>query len=375
MIKQLLSIGMVSLTLASCTSPKEKAYNLIVGCNVQANSNGIVVYRFDPISGKTTLLHTHQGVANASFQALSSDQKQLYTFSEVNKPQAKVYSYTYEAKAGKLSLPHTQPIESDGPCSIWVDSQNSALATANYSGGSISFFLIGPNGQPTPLSKLIEFSGSGADASRQSQPHLHSVYASPDEQYLFANDLGTDRIYKFELVREEGKIVDLKEGTPAWFATPPADGPRHSDFHPNGKFLYTLGELSGNVSLYNYEQGNLTFIKSFEADSLRAAGSADIHISLDGKFLYASNRIQGDGIAIFHIDEQNGALHKVGYQPTGKHPRNFALSPDGNFLLCANRDDNQVEVFRINRETGLLTNTQQDIVIESPVCLTFSRAE
>ena len=150
------------------------------------------------------------------------------------------------------------------------------------------------------------------------------------------------------------------------------NGPRHFDFHPNGLYFYLLGELSGEVLVYDYNNGELEQKQTILADSVGAQGSADIHVSPNGKFLYASNRLQEDGIAIFSIDKDDGTLTKVGYQLTAKHPRNFAITPNGKFLLVAARDDNVVEVYSIDNKTGLLTNTNQDIAIDMPVCIKFA---
>jgi 6-phosphogluconolactonase (cycloisomerase 2 family) len=103
-----------------------------------------------------------------------------------------------------------------------------------------------------------------------------------------------------------------------------------------------------------------------------ARGSADIHVSPDGRFLYASNRLQADGIAIFAIDPDKGTLTKVGYQPTAKHPRNFVITPNGNYLLVASRDENRIQVFSVDKSSGLLTDTGQDIFLSKPVCLKFA---
>ena len=121
-----------------------------------------------------------------------------------------------------------------------------------------------------------------------------------------------------------------------------------------------------------YDKGNLTPVQAVEADTLQASGSADIHITPDGRFLYASNRLKGDGIAIFSIDPANGQLTKVGYQLTGVHPRNFVITPNGKFLLCACRDSNVVQVYEIDKQSGLLRDTEKDIRVSKPVCLKFT---
>ena len=109
------------------------------------------------------------------------------------------------------------------------------------------------------------------------------------------------------------------------------------------------------------------------ADEGGGKGSADIHVSPDGKFLYTSHRLKKDGIAIFSINPSTGLLTKVGYQETGIHPRNFAITPNGKYLLVACRDDNTIQIFKRNVRTGLLTDTGKCINIGKPVCLVLRK--
>lgn len=147
-------------------------------------------------------------------------------------------------------------------------------------------------------------------------------------------------------------------------------GPRHLTFSPNGKFAYLITELSGKVIAFSYEDGKLEEIQSIAADTVGARGSADIHLSPDGKFLYASNRLQADGIAIFAV-AADGTLTKVGYQPTGIHPRHFNITPNGKYLLAACRDSNIIQVYERDAETGLLKDAGKGIVVDKPVCAQF----
>ena len=113
-------------------------------------------------------------------------------------------------------------------------------------------------------------------------------------------------------------------------------------------------------------------IQYIEADTVGAKGSGDIHISPDGKFLYASNRLKADGIAIFSINQEEGTLTKTGYQLTGIHPRNFIISRNGRYLLVACRDSNSIQVFERDSQTGLLKDTGKTIKTNKPVCLKFT---
>src|SRR5690606_10199888 len=101
-------------------------------------------------------------------------------------------------------------------------------------------------------------------------------------------------------------------------------------------------------------------------------GAADIKLSPDGKFLYASNRGDANTLAIYSVDATDGTLTKVGNQSTlGKRPRNFTISPDGKFLLAANQETDDVVIFARDLNTGLLTDTGHRIDVGAPVCLVF----
>lgn len=151
----------------------------------------------------------------------------------------------------------------------------------------------------------------------------------------------------------------------------PGAGPRHICFAPDGKHAYLITELSGDVIVLSYDEMKLDTIQTIKADTLDARGSADIHISPDGNFVYASNRLKGDGIAIFSVNSEDGTLEKAGYQLTGIHPRNFAITPNGKYLLVACRDTNEIQIFARDAETGLLQDIGEKIEMSKPVCLKF----
>lgn len=349
--------------LTSCVQ-KESELFLFVGSYADAADPGIHLYRFDVERGTAVPVKSLSGIQDPSYLAVSGDGRFVYSVSETAVPDAKVCAYSFDKRTGTLSLLNEQKTEGSAPCYIWVDSRRRMAVTANYSGGSISVFPISADGSLQPA-EVYTYDGGAADS------HLHCVYASPDERFLYANDLGRDRIYKYEIVAS-GEGLGLREGTPAYFPLPEGEGPRHTVFHPNGKWAYLIGELSGRVALLQYDKGNLAPVRFVEADTLHVSGSADIHVTPDGRFLYASNRLKGDGLAIFSIDPADGRLTKVGYQLTGLHPRNFVITPNGKFLLCACRDSDVVQVYEIDRQSGLLKETGKEIRVRKPVCLKFA---
>jgi len=205
-------------------------------------------------------------------------------------------------------------------------------------------------------------------------PHLHCVRITPDGKYLLADDLGTDQIHKFNInpnANADNKEKFLTKGTPEAFKVAPGSGPRHLIFNSDGKFAYLINEIGGTVIAFRYADGMLDEIQTVAADTVNAQGSGDIHLSPDGKYLYASNRLKADGVAIFKVDETYGTLTKVGYQLTGIHPRNFIITPNGKYLLVACRDTNVIQIFERDQATGLLTDIKKDIKVDKPVCLKF----
>ena len=357
------------LVSTSCSREGSEQY-LFVGTYAKASDAGIYLYRFNTEDGSATLMQAVSGIENPSYLALDKGGQLLYSVSETEAPGGKVYACSFDRKTAEIRLVDKKETGGGGPCFIWVDSQRRLAVTANYAGGSVSAFPLSATGElGAPL--VFSYGGGTPGAARQDAPHLHCIYASPDEKYLYANDLGTDRIYKYDLLPEASGGLTIRAGQPPFFSLPAGEGPRHTVFHPEGKYAYLIGELSGRVAVLKYDDGDLLPVEHVEADTLHAAGSADIHATPDGRFLYASNRLKGDGLAIFAIDRASGRLVKTGFQPTGMHPRSFAISPNGKFLLCACRDANVIQVFAIDKQSGRLKNLRKDISVSRPVCLKF----
>jgi 6-phosphogluconolactonase len=256
------------------------------------------------------------------------------------------------------------------PCFVIADDVN--VITANYSGGSISVFGRDSAGAVTGPKQIIQHNGGSVDKSRQEGPHVHQVRFSPDKKYIISNDLGTDKIYIYKYQPNDASNVLVEHGT---VPVKPGAGPRHITFSKDGKFAYLLTEMAGLVYAYSYDDGKLTLLQEtaiFGKDFKGETGAADIHLTPDGKFLYASNRGTANTITRFAV-QSNGKLVKKTEVPTlGKGPRNFAIDPSGNFLLVAHQYTNDVVIFKINKETGALTDTGKRIEIGAPVCLVFA---
>jgi len=346
---------------------------MLVGTYTSGESKGIYVYKLDTVTGTSKYVSEIE-VENPSYLVLDRDEKFVYAVTEDEGMETSVANaFSFDKKEGKLIFLNKQLTKGGAPCYINIDESGKHVVTANYLGASITAFTVNNDGSLNDTTQIINFAGEGAHKERQKQPHLHCVIYSPDGKYLYGSDLGTDNIHKLNV--NAGSEEYLSKGIPSEFIVKAGSGPRHLEFHPNGKYAYLITEISGEVIAYDYKDGNLAHIQTINADTLNAQGSADIHVSPDGKFLYASNRLEGDGIAVFSINETNGKLTKIGYQETEKHPRNFAITPNGKFLLVASRDGDLIQVFERNSDTGLLENTNHDIVLDMPVCIKFASVE
>lgn len=344
----------------------ENSVNLLVGTYTQGESEGIYIYKIDTISGQSILIDSVK-VENPSFLTFSPDETTVYAVTESNDVSVDaVHSYLFNSQEGKLQYQNSQLTNSEAPCFLTTNPVASKLFTANYGGGSISSFDLDDNGLIDSISEIFTFDFVGDSTSVRKQAHLHHLLFSPDNKYLFANDLGNNLIYQFDI----SKSTDLAEYKS--YSTGKSSGPRHSLFHPNGKWHYLLTEISGEVIAYTYEEDELREFQRIQADSLQAQGSGDIKITQNGKFMYTSHRLKGDGISIFQIDQTDGRLVKIAYQPTGIHPRHMEITPNGSLLLVACRDSNLIQVYRIDKTTGMLELLPFDISVPSPVCVRMS---
>ena len=342
---------------ASCgTSPAE--YILLCGTYTDNGSHGIYSVRFSSADGSMSVIDSVEA-ENPSYVALAPDGKHVYAVGESGNHSC-VYTVGYDPASGHFGdIERLDSVGAD-PCYIAVAGKE--VVTADYSGGSMSVFSITPDGTIGMRTRCEQFSGSGPDTLRQAAPHIHCTRVSPDHRHLLVSDLGTDRIYRYSIGEQGITLADT-------LALSPGFGPRHIDFTPDGRHCYVIGELSGDVAAIDFDGNSLAVKQTIVCDTLRVRASGDLHVSRDGRFLYASNRREGDGIRVYAIGA-DGRLENVEYVPTGKHPRNFFITPCDRYLLVAARDDNRIDVYSRDTATGRLTATGKSLHLPHPVCIT-----
>lgn len=342
---------------------------LVTGTYTSGGSEGIYVYHFNGKTGKADLVSSVKS-SNPSFLAFSPNEKFLYAVNEDDS--GTVSAFAFDKQKGSLTPLNRQSSAGRHPCYVTVDRTGKWVIAGNYSSGNLAILPAAPDGRLDSAVHVIQHSGYGVNEDRQKGPHVHATVLSRDNQFLLVPDLGIDKLMVYTFDDRRGAIA---EADPPYGISEPGAGPRHLDFHPNGKTVYLMEELTGTIAVFAYAKGRLDLLQNISAlpgDYNGPTGSADIHVSPDGRFLYASNRGESNTIAIFSIGN-NGWLSLVGHQPTlGSGPRNFSLHPSGKFLLVANQNSNEIVVFRRNRKTGTLTDTGNRIKVSKPVCLKWA---
>ena len=356
----------------SFTHAQNPIQYLLVGTyTTSGKSEGIYVYRFNPNRTEATLVSTAKGVENPSYLAVSKDQKYVYAVNENHGDKGgDVSAFALDKTKGELKFLNKQASGGDDPCYVTVDSTGKNVIVTNYSGGNLSVLKTNADGSLLPVAQNVVYEGYGVNVTRQEMPHPHSAVLSPDEKNLFVANLGNDRLYRYTFNSTDA-TTPITAMDPPYYEVPDNSGPRHFTFHPNGKFAYLVNELSGNIIVYAYNNGALTEIQTIVSDNTNVKGdkgSADIHITPDGRFLYTTNRGTANDIAMYKVSS-DGKLAENGHQPVGMHPRNFMIDPTGRFLLVANRDSNSIQIFIINKNFGLLQDSGVKIDVPQPVCL------
>lgn len=352
-MKRILTLFSI-LSFAACV-PKGTTTELTIG----TYGGHLYRYSFDSQTLEFTLKGSIEAL-NASYALTYGDN--IFAVSEAG---AGSGAYSFREAEG-TGIEMTADLRQTGadPCFLMVRKDRNGsdyMMTADYSGGSVSVFPI-HDGRLEDLTEQLRFEGSGPVTERQEASHIHQLKSVPDaEGYLLASDLGADAIRVIR-AREDGKLEHVKD-----IRCPEGSGPRHMEFNAKGSMMYCIAELSGEVLSYKVTYAEdvpeFSLLQRIQADEVNAGGSADIHMHPSGKWIYTSHRLENDGISIFRV-RQDGTLEKTGYAHTGRHPRNFMITPDGEFLLAACRDDRVIQVFRIDKD-GQLTLTRGKLELES----------
>lgn len=269
-----------------------------------------------------------------------------------------------------LQVPMKESVTS-GAHSCHITLLEREVVVADYTSGTLSLYPLDKDGNVVGKPNVLRFEGHGAHPTRQEGAHIHSSALSPDGKTLIVVDLGTDRLYRYSVDKGRVVVPHLSH-----VVLPAGCGPRFSVFSADGNYLYVVTELSDEVLVY--KTSDYSLVGKYALSGENSEGGSHIALSPNGKYLYASQRVSSagkekqctvsDGVAIYKC-LANGKLKKLCYQPTGGHPRHFAISADGGALVVACRDSNMLEIYPLDKSTGVPTGKVEKIAVSEPVCV------
>lgn len=350
-------------------------YDVYVGTYTQGESKGIYKLTLDDKTGQLTDKTLAVESKNPSFLAMDPKGKYIFAVNEVG-PEGKVSSFSISSDSGLLTFLSESSTKGDGPCHLAVDKSGRNVIAANYGGGSLAVIPVQPDGKLLPASDFIQNQGSSMDKSRQSGPHAHGATFDASGKFVYAPDLGLDKVKIFKLNESTGKLTP---GQPPYGEVKAGSGPRHIALHPKASMAYVINEMACTITVFerNTTTGALKEVQSIstlpEGETVKPAYStAEIEVHPSGKFLYGSNRGH-DTIAVYAIDGKGHLTLVQHISSGGKNPRAFALTPDGKWLLAANQNSANVLVYKVDDKTGKLTNTGHAANVPFPVSILYRK--
>jgi 6-phosphogluconolactonase len=375
-----ISIVMGMITANTCTGPvaSEKPVRFYVGSSDSSVEKSVFLCELDPALDKFSVIDSFSGAIVPSYLDFSPGRDFLYSIddsmADTVTPSMSVTAFTVDIETDRIVPLNSQPSQGLGPCHVYCSKQGSYLFVANYNSGSVAAFPLDSLGRILPACSVYQSEGSGPVEGRQEGPHTHYVSLDPDENYLLSPDLGADKVLILAFDQETGTLSPNPEQP--FFSLAPGSGPRHLVFHPDGGFLYVVNELNATVTACSYdsERGVLTELNTLSTVPDTYHGSkypAAIRISPDGRYVYASIRGDMSSITVFRV-EADGSLSTIQVmENVPGWPRDFNIHSSGRFLIAAGERSHEIELFRIDRNTGKLSRTGVKCNLPSPGCILF----
>ena len=352
------------------------------------NGRGIHLFHVDRATGAMTPHGVVEMGTSPSCLAINAAGTRLYSANETDRvgddKQGTISAFAINRADGKLELLNSVRSGGAGPTYVSMHPGGRHLLVANYFGGSVAVLPILPDGRlGDPSDVKVDAGKIGPTRAAHAPPgsfafsghdrsHAHMIQADRSGRFVLHVDLGLDQILVWKFDAERGVLTP---NDPPSVSLPPGDGPRHFDFHPNGRWLYSIQEEGSTLVLFDYDStsGRLSARQTISTLPPGFAGSnfcSEILVSADGKFVYAGNRLH-DSIGIFSVGSK-GELSFVGDEWTrGNYPRSFAFDPTGRFLYCCNQRGDTIAVFRVDRAAGTLAFTGHYAPVGNPSMIVF----
>ena len=374
-----------AILLATAGQVAARSVPLLIGAYTGGTNKGITLYRFDDRTGQISAVPVQvMPSENPSWLVLSADHRRLYAVNENGDgrrdPVGRVTAWRIDPATGRMALLNRVSSLGADPTYASLSRDGRYLFVANYSGsadpgGTLAVVPVAADGTLRPVTQIKTRRASMANPQRQASPHVHSVVSSPDGRFVFAQDLGADRIYVYRYDPAQRELPLSALGDQPFVDLPAGSGPRHLVFSADGRHAYATLEMAGQVAVFDQAQGHLTLRQTLSlapADFRGAVGAAALHLSPDGRFLAATDRGTDNALVTYALSAADGSLRLVDRHATsGSEPREFAFSPDGRFVVVANQRSHAVVVFRRDPASGVVGDMVQSLPVDQASNLTF----
>lgn len=337
-------------------------YRGYIGTYTKRESKGLYSFAFDKNTGLISDIKLAARICNPTYLTTNYEARKLYSVETLNDENNNLFGGVASFNINDdLTLTYLNSLNSPGksPCYVSLDNINNTVFSGNYHEKNVVSYSLKETGELNHvISKVLH----------RGESHVHFVDLTPDKKYLCAVDLGLDSVILYAYNKGIlGNSITLK--------VKDASGPRHIVFHPNGKFAYLICEYSSEIVTLSYNSTSgfkvLNYISTLPEDFKDVNSTAAIRISSDGKFLYGSNRGH-NSIVVFSISSSNCNLTLLNfYSSYGDGPRDFNLTPSGDFIVIANQLTNNLTVYKINKLDSSLDLVQKDVHAPTPVCINF----
>jgi 6-phosphogluconolactonase len=367
-LRALIRVAAVCLVVAPLAAVAQDL-TVLFGTHTSGAGKGFSASHFD---GQTGVLSPPEFVAEApgpAYFVLAAGETRLYTCNS----NGFVSAYSVANHGRSLTLLNKVASQGGDPSYISLDKTGRYIFVANYQGGNIVAWMLKPDGSIGEQTAFVQHIGMGVDPQRQTHAYAHSIIVDPTNRFVLTADLGLDKLFVYKFDARTGALTP---NDPAFADVESGLGARHVAFHPNGKWVYLDNEMGSKVVVFDWNsaKGSLQQVQSvsmlpegFQGTS----AAAEMKVSMDGRFLYGTNRYAGKGqngdIVVFAIDPRTGQLKAIQHISSGgETPRNFEFDPSGQWMVVANHGSNNAVVFRIDKATGTLKQQGEPVSVPYP---------
>ena len=362
--------------LAAAEAPASGKYWVFFGTYTgKDGSKGIYRSEMDAKTGTITEPELAAEVGSPSFVHIAPNGKTLYAVGEGSGKEGGVFSFTLDAKTGKLAKQSESTSGGNGPCHISTDDTGKHLLVANYGGGSVASYLLNDDGSIKGRVSYIAIPADEVNGKKR-DARGHCAFFDHTGTLAFLCNAGQDKVHIFKLNKETGAITP---NTPSEIALPVGSAPRHITIAPSNDFAFVNGERDMTAHVLKLDvKGNkfevlqsLSTLPEGEKPQIGKHSTAEVRFHPSEKFVYVSNRGH-DTIGAFTFDKATMKLAPAGtIRGDIKTPRNFNISPCGNWMLIASQDGGKVGVYAIDTKTGMAKETEHAAKVSRCVCVKF----